>query len=77
MEIADGLIDKWAEEAAGDLGERGWREVDTNCMLLVVYAAQKTESRKQTHRMLKPFWWLLGVVAPGVLWYIISGVMGI
>jgi len=75
--IADGLIDRWAEDAANDLGSKGWRDVDGNCMLLIIYAAQKAEGRKQAHRMTKPFWWLLGVVAPGVIWYVVSGMVGL
>lgn len=77
MDIANGLIDRWAQDAASDLGEKSWREVEANCMMLIVYAAQKAESRKQAHRITKPFWCLLGVIVPGVLWYIISGVIGL
>lgn len=75
MEISDGLIDKWAGEAMNDLGEKGWRDVDGNGMMLVIYAMQKSENKKQAARITKPFWWLLAAICPGVLWYIISGVI--
>lgn len=75
--ISDGLIDKWSEEAIGDLGEKGWRDVDTNSLLLIIFAAQKAESKRHTKLITRPFWWLLGVVVPGVLWYLISGMMNL
>ena len=77
MNIVDGLIDKWSEEAIGDLGEKGWRDIDPNSLLLIIYAVQKAESKRCSQRITKPFWWLLAVISPGVLWYIISGIMGI
>jgi len=75
--IVDGVIDRWADQAVDDLGDKGWKEVDTNSLLLVVYAVQKAEGRKNVSRVTKPFWWLLAVVAPGVIWYIVSGKLGL
>jgi len=77
VDIANGLIDKWAQDAASDLGEKSWREVEANCMMLIVYAAQKAEGRQRAHRITRPFWYMLGIITPGVLWYIISGVIGL
>lgn len=77
MHISDGLIDKWSEEAIGDLGEKGWRDIDPNSLLLIIYAVQKTESRKRARMITKPFWWLLSIISPGVLWYVISGIISI
>lgn len=77
MGNADSLIDNWAEEAMGDLGSKGWRDIDTNSLLLIIYAAQKADGRKHAQKITKPFWWLLAVISPGVLWYISSGFLGI
>lgn len=77
MNDINGIIDKWADEAVGDLGAKGWRDVESNCMMLIIYAAQKSDNKRQARRITKPFWWLLGVAVPGVIWYIISGVIGL
>jgi len=77
MDIYNGLIDKWAEDAMSELGEKSWRDVDTNSLLLIVYSLQKAEGKKTVSKITKPFWWLLTIIAPGVLWYIISGIIGL
>lgn len=77
MNDIDGIIDKWADDAVRELGERSWREVQPNCMMLIVYAAQKADSRKRERKITKPFWWLLGVLGPAVLWYLVTGVISL
>jgi len=72
MNIDDGIIDKWAEQAMENLGEKTWREVDTNSLLLVIYSIQKTREKKLVSKITKPIWWLLGAVGTGVLYFIIS-----
>ncbi len=70
----NGIIDKWADDAVRDLGESSWREVQPNCMMLIIYAAQKADSKKATQKITRPFWWLLGIISPGIIWFIIEGV---
>jgi len=72
MNISDGIIDRWAEQAMEDLGEKTWREVDTNSMILIIYAVQKSRDRKIVRKITKPIWWLLATVAAGVLYFIIE-----
>lgn len=72
MNISDGIIDRWAEEAARDLGEKGWRDIDTNSMLLIIYGVQKAREKKLVSKITKPIWWLLGAVGTGVLYFIVS-----
>lgn len=71
----NGIIDAWAEDAVRDLGENSWREVQPNCMMLIIYAAQKADSQRTALKITKPFWWLLGIISPAVLYYIIEGVV--
>lgn len=72
MNISDGLIDNWAEEAIADLGEKGWRDIDPNSMLLIIYAVQKAREKKLVGKITKPIWWLLTTVAVAVLLLIIT-----
>jgi len=75
--LSDGIIDRWADEAIDDLGEKGWREIEPNSMILITYAAQRSQQRKLTKKITTPLWSLLGTVGTGVLWWIISGIINI
>ena len=75
--LSDGIIDRWAEEAVDDLGEKGWREIENNSMILITYAAQRSQQRKLTKKITTPLWWLLCTVGAGLIWWIISSVMSI
>lgn len=72
----NGIIDAWAEDAVRDLGENSWREVQPNCMMLIIYAAQKADSKKAAARITKPFWWLLSIITPAIIFYIANGLVG-
>lgn len=75
--ISDGLLDSWAKDAMDDLGEKGWRDIDPNSMSLIIYAVQRNRENKLVKKITRPVWWLLGVVGAGVVWFIISKVMGL
>lgn len=75
--LSDGIIDRWADEAIDDLGEKGWRDIDANSMILITYAAQRSQQRKLTKKITTPIWSLLGTVGAGVTWWIISGIMSV
>lgn len=75
--ISDGLLDSWAQDAMDDLGEKGWRDIDPNSMILIVYSVQKSRENRLIRKTTKPLWWLLGVVGTGVIWYIIGGIFGV
>ena len=72
MNFTDGIIDKWAEEAVEDLGEKGWRDIDPNSMQLIIYSTQKESFRKLVQKITTPIWWLLGAVGTGIVWLIIN-----
>ena len=77
MNFNDGIIDKWADEALEDLGDKGWREIDPNSMMLIIYNIQKTRDGRLVKKITKPIWWLLAVIGSGVVWLIVSGLIGI
>lgn len=72
MNFSDGIIDKWAEEAAQDLGEKSWRDINPNSMVLILYAIQKSRTKK----ILKPLWCLFGTAVIGVVGTLIALFLG-
>lgn len=76
-EFDDGMLDRWAQEATTDLAEKGWRDIDPNSMMLIVYTAQRRQQSRLVKKITKPGWWLLGVLGGGLLWWIISSLLGI
>ena len=73
--LSDGLIDRWADEAIDDLGEKGWRDIDPNSMMLIIHSVQRNQQRKLIKKITAPLWYLLGTVGAGVIWLVISGVI--
>lgn len=76
MNINDGLIDNWAKEAIQDLSEKGWRDIDPNSMMLIIYTVQRTRDKKLVSKITKPIWWLFGAVGTGIVWWVINGILG-
>ena len=76
-DISDGLIDKWAEEAMDDLSAKGWRDIDPNSMMLIIYRVQRSRDRKLVSKITKPMWWLLATIGALIVWMIASSLMGI
>jgi hypothetical protein len=79
MPLTDGYLDRIAEEAVEDLakGNRTWREISPNAMMLVVYAAQKARNEKFYRKVAAPFWFVGSIAAAGVIWWAICGIFGI
>lgn len=77
MNISDGLIDKWSEEAIDDLGKKGWREISPNSLMLIIYAAQRARDKKLVKSITRPIWYLVYTLIAGGIWWIISSITGI
>lgn len=65
---------KMCKEAIEELasGEKGWREADTNTLLLGCFGLLYNHL---TSRLVKPLWFFAGSVFAGIVAYIIIGVL--
>lgn len=71
---SDGIIDEWAKQAMEDMGDKSWRDIDTNSLVMIVYAVQKTRNMRLVKKVTKPLWWLIGVLGAGSVWMIVTDV---
>ena len=70
------FFQKMVKEAIEDLasGEKGWREADPNTLILACFGMLINHL---TSKLIKPLWFLSGCIAAGVIWFIVSKVLGI
>ena len=54
-------------------GEKGWKEADTNTLLLACFGML---TNHLTHKLARPLWWFAGSVSAAVLAYIIKSFLG-
>ena len=54
-------------------GEKGWKEVDTNTLLLACFGML---TNHLTHKLSKPLWFFSSSVAAGVIAFIIKSILG-
>ena len=55
-------------------GQKSWRDVEPNTLILACFGML---TNHLTSRVVKPLWFFAGSVASGVIWLIVSGIMGI
>jgi len=60
------------EELAG--GEKGWREVESNTLLLACFGMLYNHLGS---RIVRPLWFAACTVAAGLIWLVVSKVLGI
>jgi len=60
------------EELAG--GKKGWREVESNTLLLACFGMLYNHLGT---RIVRPLWFFAGAVTAGVVWFIVSRILGI
>ena len=67
----DDLFARMCKEAQDEIasGDKGWKEADTNTLLLACFGLL---TNHLTHKLARPLWWFAGAVSAGVLTYIIS-----
>ncbi len=53
-------------------GEKGWKEADTNTLLLACFGML---SNHLTHKLARPLWFFASSIAAGVVAYIIISVL--
>ncbi len=74
---SNGMFDKMVEEAMEEVGSKGWREAGQNAVTLAAFGMLGRTIRGHVNTLKRPFWWATGIIAGGVLWYIVSGVINI
>ena len=74
----NGFFEKMGKEATEILtsGKAGtsWREVSPNILIMACFHML---TNHLTHKFLKPMWWFVGAVSTGVVWWIVSGILGL
>ena len=75
MSSSNDFFMRMCKEAQEELasGEKGWKEADTNTLLLACFGML---SNHLTSRIVKPLWWFAGSVFAGVIGYLVSVVLG-
>ena len=65
---------KMCKEAQYELasGEKGWKDCDTNTLLLACFGLL---TNHLTHAITRPLWWAASAIGVGVIAYIISLVL--
>lgn len=75
MNRSNDFFMKMCKEAMNDLasGEKGWREADTNTLLLACFGML---TNHLTGRLVKPLWFFAGTVFAAVIGYFIVRILG-
>ena len=71
----NGFFKKMCKEATEELasGETGWKEAETNTLLLACFGML---TNHLTHNLARPLWFFAGAVATGVIGYIVHLILG-
>ena len=54
-------------------GEKGWKEADTNTLLLACFGQL---TNHMTHKITRPLWFFASAVMVGVIAFIVNSIMG-
>jgi len=76
MNTTNDFFHRMMKEAMEDLahGETGWREVNSNILTLACFGMLYNHL---TGKITKPLWFFAGAVAAGVIWFVVSKVIGL
>ncbi len=72
--MANDFFARMCKEAQDEIasGEKGWKEADTNTLLLACFGML---SNHLTHKITRPLWWFAGSVFAAVITYIVSSIL--
>ena len=61
---------RMCQEAQDEIasGEKGWKEADTNTLLLACFGLL---TNHLTHNLARPLWWAAGMISAGVFTWIV------
>ena len=71
----NGLFRKMCQEAIEEIssGEKGWKEVETNTLLMACFGML---TNHLMHNITRPLWTAAGFIGAGVVGYIIHLILG-
>ncbi len=74
--MANDFFDRMCKEAQDEIasGEKGWKEADTNTLLLACFGLL---TNHLTHNLTRPLWAFVATVAAGVITTLILAIYGI
>jgi len=75
--MQNGLFEKMIDEAAEEVANKGWKGADQNAVTLAAFGLLYKLVSNRMHSISKPFWWAASVIGAGVLWYIVSSLIGL
>ena len=72
--MANDFFARMCKEAQDEIasGEKGWKEADTNTLLLACFGML---TNHLTHNLARPLWWFAGSVSVGIIAYIVETVL--
>jgi len=73
--MANDFFDRMCKEAQDEIasGEKGWKEADTNTLLLACFGLL---TNHLTHKITRPLWFLASSAAAWAIFNIIDGIFG-
>ena len=71
----NGLFERMCKEAQDEIasGEKGWKEADTNTLLLACFGLL---TNHLTHKLARPLWWFAGTCSTGLVAWVIFQILG-
>ena len=72
--MPNGLWNNMGKQAINKLSEGNWETVSPNVLIMACFHLL---TNHLAHKFLRPMWAFVGVVAAGVLWWAVSGLLGI
>lgn len=74
--MANDFLARMQKEAINELadGKKSWKDVSPNVLIMAVSGLI---TNHLTHKLMRPMWAFVGVVAAGILWWAVSGFLGI
>lgn len=69
--MSNDFFNRMCKEAQDEIasGERGWKEADTNTLLLACFGLI---TNHLTHKLARPLWFFAGAVGTAVITYVIT-----
>ena len=72
--MANDFFARMCKEAQDEIaaGDKGWKEADTNTLLLACFGML---TNHLSHKLGRPLWWFSGSVSVGIIAYIVESIL--